>query len=61
MTYKEFQAALTAFDLPPQTTWKKVRQRHRQLVHRYHPDKGEHADEEQIRRINAAYKILNEY
>ncbi|NOY12334.1 MAG: DnaJ domain-containing protein [Deltaproteobacteria bacterium] len=61
MTYEELQFALDEFDLPSQTTWRKIRQRHRQLVRRYHPDKGEHADGEKIRRINAAYKILNEY
>lgn len=61
MTYEELQSALTEFDLPAQTSWKKIRARHRQLVRRYHPDKGEHADGEKIRRINAAYKVLSEY
>lgn len=61
MTYEELQFALEEFDLSVQTTWKKIRERHRQLVRRYHPDKGEQVDEDKIRRINAAYKILNEY
>jgi hypothetical protein len=61
MIYEDLQAALTEFDLPPSTTWKKIRERHRQLVRQYHPDKGEHVDGEKIRRINAAYKILSEY
>lgn len=61
MTYEELQFALEEFDLSAQTTWKKIRERHRLLVRRYHPDKGVQVDEDKIRRINAAYKILNEY
>ncbi len=61
MTYAELEAALEEFDLPPQVTLKRVRARHRQLVRRYHPDKGAEADNDKIRQINAAYKILNEY
>jgi DnaJ-class molecular chaperone len=61
MTYEELQLALTEFDLSSQTTWKKIRARYRELVRRYHPDKGEQADEGKIRRINAAYKVLSEY
>lgn len=61
MTYEELQLALTEFDLSSQTTWKKIRARHRELVRRYHPDKGEQADEDKIRRINEAYKVLSEY
>lgn len=61
MTFEELQLALTEFDLSPQTSWKKIRERHRELVRRYHPDKGEQVDGEKIRRINAAYKVLSEY
>jgi DnaJ-class molecular chaperone len=61
MTYEELQAALAEFDLPEKVTLKKIRARHRQLVRRYHPDKGAAPDNERIRRINAAYKILNDY
>lgn len=61
MTYEELMAALTEFDLPAQVTLKKIRERHRQLVRRYHPDKGVQTDIDKIKRINAAYKILNEY
>jgi len=61
MTYEDLLAALAEFDLPEKVTLKKIRARHRQLVRRYHPDKGASPDNEKIRRINAAYKILNEY
>lgn len=61
MTFEELQTALAEFDLPPRVSLRKIRERHRQLVRRYHPDKGEQAGGERIRRINAAYKILNDY
>ena len=61
MTYEDLQAALAEFDLPMRVSWKKIRERHRQLVRQYHPDKCEQADSDKIRRINAAYKILSEY
>lgn len=61
MTYAELQAALDEFGLPPKVTLKKIRERHRQLVRRYHPDLGAAGNNDRIRRINAAYKILNQY
>ena len=61
MTYEGLMAALIEFDLPQQVTLKKIRARHRQLVRQYHPDRGAAPDNDKIRRINAAYKILNEY
>jgi DnaJ-class molecular chaperone len=61
MTYEDLTAALAEFDLPQQVTLKRVRERHRHLVRRYHPDNGAAADNDKIRRINAAYKILTEY
>lgn len=61
MTYDELQAALNEFGLPEQVTLKKLRERHRELVRRYHPDRGASSDNDRIRRINAAYRVLNEY
>lgn len=61
MTYEDLQFALKEFDLPEQVTLKKIRSRHRELVRKYHPDKGASPDNEKIRRINAAYKVLNDY
>lgn len=61
MTYEDLMAALTEFGLPEQVTLKKIRERHRKLVRQYHPDSGAVSDNEKIRRINAAYKTLNEY
>ncbi len=61
MSYDDLVAALAEFDLPAQVTLKKIRARHRELVRRYHPDRGASSDNDKIRSINAAYKILNEY
>lgn len=61
MTYEELQTARAELDLPEQVTLKKLRQRHRELVRRYHPDRGAAGDNDRIRRINAAYKLLNQY
>ncbi len=61
MDYKDFAAALIELGLSEQATLKRVRERHRQLVRQHHPDHGADPDNERIRRINAAYKILNEY
>lgn len=61
MTYAELKAALAEFNLPDHVSLKKIRERHRQLVSRYHPDKGAAPDNDKIRRINAAYKVLNDY
>lgn len=60
MTYDDLQAALKELDLPEQATLKVIRQRHRELVRRYHPDSSE-GDAERMQRINAAYRIISEY
>ncbi|MCK4501762.1 MAG: DnaJ domain-containing protein [Desulfuromonadales bacterium] len=61
MSYDDLVAALAEFDLPHQVTMKKIRSRHRQLVRRYHPDHGADPDNDKIRRLNAAYKVISEY
>ncbi len=61
MTFKELQHALAVFDLPENVTLKTIKARHRQLVQKYHPDKGAAPDNDKIRQINSAYKLLNEY
>ncbi|WP_303721183.1 J domain-containing protein [Malonomonas rubra] len=61
MTFADLVAALEEFNLPSSVTWKKIKIRHRELVRRYHPDSGEQADADKIKRINAAYKILSTY
>jgi DnaJ-class molecular chaperone len=61
MNYRELQDALAAFDLPQRVSWRQLKERHRQLVRRYHPDGGAVAEPEKIREINAAYRILCDY
>ena len=61
MTFDELQAAQKIFQLPARASLKEIKARHRMLVRRFHPDMGEQADPDQIRRINAAYRILTAY
>ena len=61
MTYQELQKALEIFSLPERATMKQVKVRHRELVKRFHPDRGVEADPERIRLINAAYRVLMDY
>jgi curved DNA-binding protein CbpA len=61
MTFAELQASLVAFGLGERATLKEIKTRHRELVKRYHPDAGGTHDPEQIRKINAAYRVLLGY
>lgn len=61
ISYEDLQAALREFKLPMRASLDQIRQRHRELVRRYHPDSGGSDDPERICRINAAYEILIEY
>lgn len=61
MTYDELTRAIALFDLPQRVTLRQIKNRHRELVKRYHPDGGEVNDPELIRAINAAYKIIRDY
>jgi DnaJ-class molecular chaperone len=61
MTYAELQHALHLFGLGERATLSRIKTRHRQLVKCHHPDVAGTGDEEQIRKINAAYRVLLEY
>lgn len=60
MTYAELCQALAVFNLPERASLKQIKDRHRILVKRFHPDAGG-ADPERIRQINAAYRLLLRY
>lgn len=60
MRFSQLQEALRVLNLGPRATLKEIKDRHRHLVKRHHPDTGV-PDAEQIRCINAAYKLLMEY
>ena len=40
MTYQELRSALEIFGLSERATLKQVKGRHRELVKRFHPDRG---------------------
>lgn len=61
MTYQELQEAVAEFDLPSRVSLRQLKERHRELVRRYHPDSGDASEPEKIQKINAAYRILREY
>jgi DnaJ-class molecular chaperone len=61
MTYKELRAALKVFELGERASLKEIRSRHRELVKRYHPDAGSADDPGEIRKVNAAYRVLLDY
>lgn len=61
MTYDDLQAALTVFGLCGRSTLKEIKSRHRDLVKRYHPDSGNDEAPDEIRKVNAAYRVLLDY
>ena len=61
MTYQELEAALETFDITERATLEQIKQRHRELVKRHHPDQSDAADPALIRKINDAYAILTTY
>jgi len=61
ISYADLLAALEEFNLSQRASLRQIRERHRELVRRYHPDCGQGDDPERIIRINAAYAILNDY
>jgi DnaJ-domain-containing protein 1 len=52
----ERQQALAVLGLPPNATRQQIKRRYRALAKRYHPDRG--GDQQQMRRIIAAYEFL---
>ena len=52
----ERQQALAVLGLPPNATRQQIKRRYRTLAKRYHPDRG--GDQQQMRRIIAAYELL---
>ncbi len=60
MTFQELQEARALFGFGERASLAMIRDRHRSLVKRHHPDSGRE-DGEAIRRINGAYRILCDY
>lgn len=61
MTFVELQDALRVLGLGERATMNEIKARHRELVKRYHPDGGSAADNEKIRELNAANRLLTDY
>ncbi|SDE06390.1 molecular chaperone DnaJ [Desulfuromonas thiophila] len=63
MTYDDLKKALHQFGFheSDRLSIRQIRQRHRQLVRKHHPDANSNADPEQIRQLNAAARLLMDY
>lgn len=61
MTYADLQEALRVLGLGGRATLKEIKARHRDLVKRHHPDTGNVCDQETIRQVNDAYRVLLDY
>jgi DnaJ-class molecular chaperone len=61
MTHSELQEALRTLGIRERSTIREITSRHRELVKRYHPDSGKVDEQETIRNINTAYRVLLEY
>jgi len=61
MTYDELLDALRTLGIRERSTINEIKSRHRELVKRYHPDTGTVTEQETIRDVNAAYRVLLDY
>lgn len=63
MTYQELKEALYLFGFHENDllTIKRIKQRHRDLIRKCHPDLHDNADPEKIRRLNEAARIIMDY
>jgi DnaJ-class molecular chaperone len=60
-TYADLQEALRVMGLGDRASLKEIKDRHRELVKRHHPDTGNACDQEMIRKVNSAYRMLLDY
>lgn len=61
MTFEELDRARRLFGLHERATLAEIKARHRALAKRFHPDRGEDGDGDQMRLLNAAYRLLIDY
>lgn len=61
MTYRQFREAIDVFGLGERATLQQIKARHRELVKTHHPDRGNATNQDVIRSINSAHKLLMEY
>ncbi len=60
MEYNDLVTALEIFAITEPMSLTQLKIKHKKLVKQYHPDTG-CSDNEKIRKINSAYKILEAY
>lgn len=61
MTYDDLVSSLAVLGLGSRATLKEIRDRHRQLAKRFHPDAADGGDPDHMRRINEAYRVVSHY
>jgi len=61
MTHSDLLEALRVLGLGERASLKEIKNRHRELVKRHHPDTGNSDEPEVIQQVNAAYRVLMEY
>jgi len=61
MTYADLQQALLIFGLGERATLKDIKSRYRNLAKRYHPDTSTSEEADAMRKVNAAYRIIQAY
>ena len=62
--FKDINEAQTILGLGKTATLKEIKRAYRRLAHHYHPDKHDSAscvDEEMMKKLNWAYKVLMDY
>ncbi len=61
MTFDQLEKAMTTLHLGDRVSLHDIKQRYRSLVRQHHPDRSPDSDNEEIRKINDAYKVLCAY
>ena len=61
MTHSDLLEALRVLGLGERASLKEIKNRHRELVKRHHPDTGNSNEPEVIQQVNAAYRVLMDY
>ena len=61
MTYAELQEAVQVLGLGKRASLKEIKSRYRQRAKRHHPDTAATEELATIRRLNEAYRILQDY
>lgn len=61
MTYADLLESLRTLGLGERATVKEIKARHRDLVKRHHPDTTNSNDSDMIKKVNAAYRVVQDY